>query len=106
MLEEANIHQELLKGLELQDERIRFRWQLKIKVTVMSCLSQSSEYNISGKTYKEFQYMWHKRPCRLEDELMRIWWSKVKVTVTSQNMLLAIMQKQKGSRNNFYSVQS
>ena len=28
----------------------------------------------------------HKCPVGLKDELIRIWWSKVKVTVTSQNV--------------------
>ena len=42
--------------------------------------------------YQELYYLWHKRPLGLKNEVIRIRWSKGKVTVTSQNMFLAINQ--------------
>lgn len=37
----------------------------------------------------EYLQIWHKRPHGLKDELIRVWWSKV--TVTVQIMVLAII---------------
>jgi len=45
--------------------------------------SHFSDDNILGMT-KEFIQMCHKRLLWLKDELIRCWWSKVKVIVTSQ----------------------
>ncbi len=40
---------------------------------------------------QEFLQIWHQHPLGLNDELIRIWWSKV--TVTSQNTFMAITQE-------------
>jgi len=46
-----------------------------------------------SREHRAFFQIWHKHPLGLNDELIRIWWSWVKVTVTSQNMFLAIIQE-------------
>ncbi len=43
---------------------------------------------LSNAGTREFLQIWDKRPLGLKDGLIRIWWSKV--TVTSQNTILAI----------------
>ena len=46
-----------------------------------------------GNGWREFLQVWHRRPLGLEDELIRSWWSKVKITAASQNAFLAITQE-------------
>lgn len=50
------------------------------KVTVSSRLSHSCWMRYLRNTWREFHYMWNKHPRGLKDELMRIWWSKVRIT--------------------------
>lgn len=37
---------------------------------------------------REFLQIWHEYPLRLKHELLRIWWSKVKVTVTINQLVV------------------
>ena len=52
--------------------------------------------------YQELYYIWHKRPLGLKDELIRIRWSKGKVTVTSKNMFPAINQIKNRELKDFF----
>lgn len=43
--------------------------------------------------FREYLQIWHKHPLTPEDELIRFWKLKVKVTLTSQNAFWAVTQE-------------